>query len=249
MKVRHYAMARVQAIALSCGLAMILMFLPVHAGEPAAQSSASALTDYLHQNRLPLVQAQMIPDKDGNRQIIIYGFVATEFGKSDAADKVRAFLNDPKIKIINRIRIRPEIANQPPSTAPATGKTSSDASALPSDSPGDEEAYRNQQFADQPQYRQQNSAIQTTPLLGLGGLLGGFGNSGATGSGLGSSYNMPYQSYNQYPSPPSYPYSGPYLSPGYPAPYPGFGYGGPGLGYGYPGAGPGFGYGPYIPHR
>jgi len=247
MKVGRYAMPRLEAIALLCGLALMLTFLPVHAGESTSPSSADALTNYLHQNRLPLVQAQILPDEDGNHQVIIYGFVATAFGKTDAADKARAFLKDPNIKIVNRVKVRPEIANQNPSAEPAGAKTSPDDSALPPDSPGDEQAYRNQQLADQPQHGQQNSAMQTMPL-GLGALLGGFGNLGnGTGSGFGSSYNTPYQSYSPYPSPPAYPYYGPYSSPGYPMPGSGFGYGGPGLGY--PGAGPGFGYGPYLPHR
>jgi hypothetical protein len=179
--------------------------------------------------------------------VIIYGFVATAFGKADAADKARAFLKDPNLKIINRVKVRPEIANQNPSPEPAGVKTSPDDRALPPDSPGDEQAYRNQQLADQPQYRQQNSAMQTMPL-GLGALLGDFGNLGnGTGSGFGSSYSTPYQSYSPYPSQPAYPYYGPYSSPGYPMPGSGFGYGSPGLGY--PGAGSGFGYGPYILHR
>ena len=243
MKPRRYAMPRLEAIASLCGLALMLTLVPVHAGECTPRSSADALTNYLHQNRLPLVQAQILPDEDGNRQVIIYGFVATAFGKADAADKARAFLKDPSIKIINRVKVRPEIANHNPSAEPAGAKPSPDDSALPSDSPGDEQAYRNQQLADQPQQRQPNSAMPTLPL-GLGALLGGFGN---PGSGFGSSYSMPYRSYGPYPSPPAYPNYGPYSSPGYPMPGSGFGYGSPG--FGYPGAGPGFGYGPYVPYH
>ncbi len=242
MKVERYAMSRLEATTSICGLVLMLALMPVHAGERISQSAtASALTSYLHQNRLPLVQAQIIPDENGNRQVIIYGFVATALGKTDAADKARAFLNDPTIKIVNRIKIRPEIANQRPSAEAAAGKaTTPGVSGLPSDSPGDAEAYRNQQLADQPPYRQQNSATQTLPLA-LGALLGGFGNTGngsGTGSGFGSSYSMPYQSYNPYPSPPAFPYYRPFSSPGYPVPGPGFGYGGPGLGYG-----------PYVPYH
>lgn len=112
MKLGCYAMPRLQAIALLCGLALMLTFVPVHAGERTPESSADVLANYLHQNRLSLIQGRILPDENGNRQVIIYGFVATAFGKADVADQTRAFLKDSSIKIISRVKVRPEIANQ-----------------------------------------------------------------------------------------------------------------------------------------
>jgi hypothetical protein len=78
------------------------------------------LTTYLRQHRLPLVGAQVLSDAAGNRRIVLYGFVATEFGKNDAAAKALAFVQNeaqagaaaPQLE--NRIEIRPEIGRMKP---------------------------------------------------------------------------------------------------------------------------------------
>ena len=62
------------------------------AGIAAAQSSnvdnatSAKLTKYLHNHRLPMVGAQ-ISNTDAGRQLMLYGFVATDFGKDDAVTK------------------------------------------------------------------------------------------------------------------------------------------------------------------
>jgi hypothetical protein len=81
-----------------------------------AQSS-QALTAYLREHRLPLVGAQVLTDAAGERRIVLYGFVATDFGKSDAARKALEFTNKasqtvPKVE--NRIEVRPDIARMSP---------------------------------------------------------------------------------------------------------------------------------------
>jgi hypothetical protein len=82
------------------------------ADAPASQ----ALTTYLRQHRLPLVGAQMLGDAAGNRRIVLYGFVATEFGKNDAARKALVYVeNGARVgtsapQVENRIEVRPEIA-------------------------------------------------------------------------------------------------------------------------------------------
>src|SRR5882672_4366876 len=52
-------------------------------------AQSGTLTSYLQSHRLPLVGAQVLTNGGGNRQIILYGFVASDFGKQDAADKAR----------------------------------------------------------------------------------------------------------------------------------------------------------------
>ena len=88
---------------------------PLKAGSYTVDRNKSdALTEYLHQHRLPLVGAQVASSGDGGRQVTLYGFVATEFGKSDAEKKARRFLKQRDIMVINRIVVRPEIRDLRP---------------------------------------------------------------------------------------------------------------------------------------
>src|SRR6516225_9058923 len=72
--------------------------LLISAGPTVAQSykvdaaDSHSLTAYLSQHRLPLVGAHVLADAAGNRRIVLYGFVATEFGKDDAARKALVFV-------------------------------------------------------------------------------------------------------------------------------------------------------------
>ena len=77
------------------------------------------LTVYLRQHRLPLVGAQVLEDAAGDQRVVLYGFVATDFGKNDAARKAREYLKSSDIAIDNRIEVRPEIARMRPQAAPA----------------------------------------------------------------------------------------------------------------------------------
>lgn len=83
-------------------------------GTAAAQSSsvdssASAkLTKYLHTHRLPMVGAQ-VSNTPGGRQLMLYGFVATDFGKQDAVTKSRNFLHDSSIAVVNNIKVDPQV--------------------------------------------------------------------------------------------------------------------------------------------
>lgn len=86
------------------------------------RSTSDALTNYLRQNRLPLVGAQVSRASDGGTQVVLYGFVATDLGKTDAEKKVTGYLNDPNARIIDRIAVRPEIGNLgAPTAASAAG--------------------------------------------------------------------------------------------------------------------------------
>ena len=93
-------------------------------------AQSTALTSYLDKNRLPMVGARVFTDRGGNRRAILYGFVATDFGKQDAAAKARHYLGDPALPVINRIIVRPELlasgdSNAPPSPSPSVPLSSS----------------------------------------------------------------------------------------------------------------------------
>jgi hypothetical protein len=93
---------------------------------------SQSLTNYLRQRRLPLVGAQVLEDSAGNRRIVLYGFVATQFGRNDAAREAlsyyaeyRAQLGTPAPPLENHIEIRPEIARMRTRAAgPAAADTS-----------------------------------------------------------------------------------------------------------------------------
>jgi len=71
--------------------------------------SADTLSAYLHAHRLPLVEARMVTNESGQRALMLYGFVASGYGKRDAEDQARDFMDDPDIEIINHIKVRPEL--------------------------------------------------------------------------------------------------------------------------------------------
>jgi hypothetical protein len=73
-------------------------------------AASAALTSYLKQNRLPLVGAQIGTASTGARRLVLYGYVATQFGKSDAENKAIAYMGAPRPDVVNRIVIQPEIA-------------------------------------------------------------------------------------------------------------------------------------------
>jgi hypothetical protein len=99
-------------------------------------AESQSLTTYLRQNRLPLVGAQVLADGAGNRRIVLYGFVATDFGKTDAARKALAYVGNgaqagtPAPQVENRIEVRPEIARMktqgPPNAATDSNNESLD---------------------------------------------------------------------------------------------------------------------------
>lgn len=79
---------------------------------PAADSddgSMDTLSAYLHGHRMPLVEARMVTNQRGDRSVLLYGYVATPYGKSDAEEQTRDYLDDPDVTIVNRIQIKPEL--------------------------------------------------------------------------------------------------------------------------------------------
>ncbi len=215
---------------LAAWLITALVYLPVVQAEtPIPDTDQSTrLTDYLHAHRLPLVGAQVLNSQSG-RSVMLYGYTATDFGKSDAEAKTRRFLKAGDITISNHIRVRPELLSMksPSGSSTATGTEAP---------PPDISAYENQQQEAQQQYLNQqaqayvnqgNSAAGLAgaliPLLGLGLAIGlggsgsGFGMGVSPGfGGFGGSYGSPYGGYGGNPY--GYPYgSSPY---GPTSPYP-----------------------------
>jgi hypothetical protein len=179
-------------------------------------SESRALTDYLKQRKLPLVGAQVLRSSNGRRRVVLYGFVGSDFGRTDAAEKTRHFLHDSSVQVDNRINVRPELlaSNRPSSAAtnpysaypPVAGSASGqgtssspDASAYPGP-----ESYKAQQAS--PYMQQLTSMMPLIALLGVLGMGVAGGNSGFSfGSSPfgGSSFGSPYSS----------PYGSPYASP------------------------------------
>lgn len=210
-------------------------------------AQSGTLTSYLQSHRLPLVGAQVLTDRSGDQQIILYGFVATEFGKRDAADKARLYLHNPDAPVINRIAVRPELASGTNGSTPGTsGGTSGSASGSSGNGLGTMQSYQDQeQQAQQQQQYMQNSQPSPSalsaimPLIGMMGLLSmGSGSVGIGGGGFG----MGGGSY-----PPTYgsPYGSPYGNSPYGSPY--SPYGGAPYGYGGSTYSPYGGAGPYAP--
>jgi hypothetical protein len=188
------------------------------------KSQSGALTDYLKSHRLPLVGARVLVSPSGQRQVMLYGFVASQYGKDDAEAKARKYLNEPAIGVDNQIKVQPQLAK--------SGAGSSSLGSAYDPSMGGVQAYENQQAQDayqqsqinQYQAQTQGPSMLTTliPLLGFFG--GSFGSGGFGGSfgGYGPYGGGAYG---------SGPYGGsPYGGYGYPAPPP------PGYGYGPPSA-------------
>jgi hypothetical protein len=74
-------------------------------------AASKALTQYLHHHRLPLVGAQVFTTASGERKLLLYGYVATDFGKRDAERKALKFLGDSSMATTNSIKVNPSIVN------------------------------------------------------------------------------------------------------------------------------------------
>src|SRR5690242_13573032 len=54
------------------------------AGGTIDSGQSQGLSDYLKHHQLPLVGAQVVSNPSAGRQVILFGFVASEYGKTDA---------------------------------------------------------------------------------------------------------------------------------------------------------------------
>ncbi len=92
-------------------LAALVMAVPAVSAQntTADRTTSDALTRYLHNHRLPFVAAQVSAGAHGPHQVMLYGFVATDFGKQDAETRVRRYLGDPRTVVVNHIRVDPSV--------------------------------------------------------------------------------------------------------------------------------------------
>jgi len=206
------------------------------AGGIVDSPQSQGLSDYLKHHQLPLVGAQVVTSASGGRQVILFGFVASDFGKSDAEQKARHYLKDQTVVVDNRIKISPELAGSKGGSAGSTVNGVPSANAMPSDgsdpyaASGGIQDYQNNQPPDAYAYQSQGQQYQQysgappsamtllIPLLmggsfgggssGFGGSFGSFGGSPGFGSFGGSPFGGGgYGGYPSYPMPSS-PYGG-----------------------------------------
>ena len=94
--------ALVSAIVMMCGVARSQNYV-------IDQGTSDALTRYLHMNELPMVTAQFPTSPGGSKQLILTGFVATQFGRNDAERIATAYLNDPSVNMVDQILLDPHV--------------------------------------------------------------------------------------------------------------------------------------------
>jgi hypothetical protein len=211
-------------------------------GYTADQSGSEALSDYLKHHRLPLVGAQVLKNTEGQRAVVLYGFVGSDFGKQDATAKAHTYLADANIPIDNRITVRPELltaghnkgtggGSQEAENGSSGSGNYADENAPDSQYPGvssyEQQANQAPQASQAQQYAQQQStgsAISSAmPLLMLGLMALSVTSGGAFAVGPGSLGSSPFGSfggssygapYNPYPgfASPS-PYGGSSVTP------------------------------------
>jgi hypothetical protein len=190
--------------------------------------ASSALTDHFKHNRLPLVGAQVLRNPStGARAVVLYGFVGSDLGKSDAQRQADDFINDASVDVDNRIRVNPDLltargssSDDSPDSAPDTlytrdPSTPPDAQANAAPSMPGVQSYVDQQnqSAQIQQYQQQNamgSMSSMVPLIALLGMLSAGMASGNGSFATGPRYspygyssspygNSPFPSYGGYP--------------------------------------------------
>jgi hypothetical protein len=106
-----WALAAAAMVAVTITFALVVTPSAVIAQDFTVDNAASeALTNFLRQNRLPLVGAQIGKASAGARRLVLYGYVASQLGKSDAESKAVAYMGAPRPEVVNRIVIQPEIA-------------------------------------------------------------------------------------------------------------------------------------------
>ncbi len=82
------------------------------------QGTSDALTRYLRMNELPMVTAEFSTSPGGSKQLILTGFVATQFGRTDAERIASGYLNDPSVNLVDQILLDPHVEDMR-SAAPA----------------------------------------------------------------------------------------------------------------------------------
>ena len=114
---------------------------------------------------------------NGARTVVLYGYVGSDYGKSDAQRQAEDFINDAAVEVDNRIRVNPELlaAGRSSSVPAAAGSPdAADAQAQANSSMPGVQSYVDQQnqAAQVQQYQQQNSMTSMSSMLPLIALLG-----------------------------------------------------------------------------
>jgi hypothetical protein len=128
-------MRRIFTIALAALLCIISESATPASAQPANvdQTTSDAVTKYLHTHKLPMVGAQVSNTSSG-RHLMLYGFVATDFGKKDAETKSKRYLQDSSIAIVNNIRVNPQLRHlkkRPPASYEGGGDEAGNPNAMP----------------------------------------------------------------------------------------------------------------------
>ena len=84
------------------------------------QGTSDALTRYLRMNQLPMVTAEFSTSPGGSKQLILTGFVATQFGRDDAERIATGYLNDPSVRMVDQILLDPHIEDMRGAAAGST---------------------------------------------------------------------------------------------------------------------------------
>ncbi|MGH7923157.1 MAG: hypothetical protein ACREQH_01035 [Candidatus Binatus sp.] len=112
------AVAAIILMAATCGIARAQNYV-------IDQGTSDALTKYLHLNELPMVTAQFSTSPAGSKQLILTGFVATQFGRGDAERIATAYLNDPSVNMVDQILLDPHVEDM---RAPSPGSSAAQGS-------------------------------------------------------------------------------------------------------------------------
>ena len=95
------------------------------------QRTSDAITKYLHMSELPMVTAQFSTSAGGSKQLILTGFVATQFGRDDAERIATGYLNDPSVNMVDQIVLDPHVEDMRPSAGSAAAASGSQSSSSP----------------------------------------------------------------------------------------------------------------------
>ena len=113
-------MARTQALAVAIIVMLATGGVARAQNYVIDQGTSDAITKYLHMNELPMVTAQFSTSPGGSKQLILTGFVATQFGRTDAERIATAYLNDPNVNMVDQILLDPHVEDlRPPAGSAA----------------------------------------------------------------------------------------------------------------------------------
>lgn len=195
---------------------------PNLSGMVVDKDASLALTAHFQRNRLPLVGGQVLRNPStGQRAVVLYGYVATDRGKSDAQRQAEDYINDPEVDVENRVVVDSQLLAASQANVPGAGANNSNGgyydpnAAQSANSTSGAQGYYDQQnqsaqIQQYQQYQQPGAPGMNSlaPLVALLGILGaGMATSGpggfAVGPGYPSTYGYPgaYPPYGGVPAP------------------------------------------------